>query len=124
MFDLLLCCQPRRREGQADAAAQLHAGCGAELTATRAAADQRILRPKSGVEAQAVLTRCPSRSLLEASARRLALRECEQSKDATGAGVEDAEEVPLTFIKLYMAAIRDGNNRYVIPQPKAPYSCP
>ena len=100
---LFSCCQPRKRS---EAAAPT-VGVAAELTTSRAA-EQRILRPKAAVgDAVAALSKVPSRSLLEASARRLAQSDTVQHNSEAG----DPGDVPMRFLGLYMAAVRDGNDK-------------
>ena len=99
---LFSCCQPRKRS---EAASPTAVGVAAELTTSRAA-EQRILRPKAAVgDAVAALSKAPSRSLLEASARRLAQSDTVQHNSEAG----DPGDVPMRFLGLYMAAVRDGN---------------
>ncbi|GAB4818713.1 hypothetical protein N2152v2_005759 [Parachlorella kessleri] len=107
---LFSCCQPRKRSEAAAPTAQ-SVGVAADLTTSRAA-EQRILRPKPAVgDAVAALSKVPSRSLLEASARRLAQSDTMQhSSQAAEAG--DTRDVPMRFLGLYMAAVRDGNAKW------------
>ena len=115
------CCTRRRDRiapaaAAAEPAAAAAAGTAPELAGTPRAGDARILKPKGGEMGAAQLSKAPSRSLLEASQKRLAqstaaaAAAAQAEAAAAGAG---SSEVPLAFLKLYMAAIKDGNIKWV-----------
>lgn len=95
---LTCCCSRRQVVAPAEPAAE-----PLTATAAAAAAEQRILKPKCEPVAQLA-----SRSLLEASSRRLTVA-AQCSVSAAVDGSSSSSEVPLQFLQLYMAAIRDGN---------------
>lgn len=102
---MLPCCTLRRSNRASDRAAdvpQTGTTCVAELT-TQAPDQQRILQPKPAAGELKSLER--SKSLLEASAKRLA--QSDREPKFSGDGAEG--DAPLAFLKLYMAALRDGN---------------